>query len=101
MERFDHASGLIHDDHAAGTGHASCSHEGVEIHGNIDLIGPQNLRRDATGNDSLDLAAITHTTGTFDEIPQGYTHVLLVDAAPDHMLAHAANQCAGLPDGAT
>src|SRR5260370_1234269 len=99
MERFDHASGLIHDDHAAGTGHASCSHEGVEIHGNIDLIGHQNLRRDATGNDSLELAAITHTTGTFDEMPQGYTHGLFVDAGPHHMPAHAEKPCAALTVG--
>jgi hypothetical protein len=44
IEGFDHAGGLIHDDHAPEAGHASRGHEGVEIHGRVDLLAAQNLR---------------------------------------------------------
>src|SRR5262249_41539131 len=88
LERVDHASGLIHDDHASGTGHASRGQEGVEIHGDVDLIGSQDLCRGAAGGYSLELGAITNATGAFDQAPQRHTYWLLIDAGPDDVPAH-------------
>src|SRR5439155_24476455 len=65
-ERINHGGGLIHYDDAAGPGHGSGSRERIEIHGHVDLIGPQNLRRYAARDDCLQLLSIAHTTCKFD-----------------------------------
>ena len=51
------------------------------------------------GMTALSSIAIAHTARSFDEMPQGHTHRLLVDAGPDHVPAHAEEPCAALTVG--
>ena len=67
---LDHGSRLIHHDHAGGTGHGTRSHQGIEVHADVDLVRREHLRGDSTWNDRLEFATAQYAPRMLvDQLP--------------------------------
>ncbi len=97
LERVDHAGRFVHHDDTGRARHRARRDERVEVHGDVDLIRGEHLRRDSAGNDRLELLSVAHSLRVgLDELSESYAHGSFVETRAIHVAAQREESRASL-----